>query len=90
MTTTASKEHCTQASVSLQGLDQVHRFFERALQVPERLDLESEGIQVNAKSMMGIFSLDLQKPITLSVYAEKERAQEILELLEQATQPEVA
>ena len=34
------------------------------------IDLESGRYVVDAKSIMGIFSLDLSKPITMRIYAE--------------------
>ena len=34
------------------------------------IDLESGRYVVDAKSIMGIFSLDLSKPITMRVYAD--------------------
>jgi phosphotransferase system HPr-like phosphotransfer protein len=39
------------------------------------IDLESGRYTVDAKSIMGIFSLDLSKPITVHIYAEDENAQ---------------
>lgn len=37
------------------------------------IDLESGRYVVDAKSIMGIFSLDLSKPITMRVYADDRR-----------------
>jgi len=45
------------------------------------IDLESGRYTVDAKSIMGIFSLDLSKPITMHIYADD--AQELEEKIAQ-------
>lgn len=45
------------------------------------VDLTSGRYVVDAKSIMGIFSLDLSKPIDLNIHAENQDADNIIELL---------
>ena len=45
------------------------------------MDLQSGKYYVDAKSIMGIFSLDLSKPIDLNIHAENQDADNIIELL---------
>ena len=44
-------------------------------------DLVSGRYVIDAKSIMGIFSLDLSKPIDLNIHAENQDADNIIELL---------
>lgn len=45
------------------------------------VDLTSGRYVVDAKSIMGIFSLDLSKPINLNVHAEGNNLDEVLKVL---------
>ena len=47
------------------------------------IDLESGRYTVDAKSIMGIFSLDLSKPITVHIYSEDEQGQRFEEEIAQ-------
>ncbi len=53
--------------IMLKTIDDVKVFSAAAAGCSEDLDLSSGRYVVDAKSIMGIFSLDLSKPITLSV-----------------------
>ena len=44
------------------------------------MDLQSGKYYVDAKSIMGIFSLNLSKPIDLNIHAENQDADNIIEL----------
>ena len=44
-------------------------------------NLVSGRYVIDAKSIMGIFSLDLSKPIDLNIHAENQDADNIIELL---------
>ena len=56
--------------------------FPRALTAyPAEADLESGRYLVDAKSIMGIFSLDLSKPITLTLHGDDADNAAILEKL---------
>lgn len=54
-------------SIMLKTIDDIKLFASAAQSVDTELDLSSGRYVVDAKSIMGIFSLDLSKPITLSV-----------------------
>ena len=45
------------------------------------MDLQNDKYYVNAKSIMGIFSLDLSKPIELNVHAEDDSLAAVMEKL---------
>ena len=50
--------------------DNVKNFVSLVNRYPYDMDLRSGRHVVDAKSILGIFSLDLSKPITLEVYAD--------------------
>ena len=51
--------------------DNVKNFVRLVNRYPYDMDLRSGRYVVDAKSILGIFSLDLSKPITLEVYADE-------------------
>ncbi len=66
--------------ISLNSIDKVKSFVNDISKFSNDFDLVSGRYVIDAKSIMGIFSLDLSKPIDLSIHAE-ENLDEILELL---------
>ena len=66
--------------ISLNSIDKVKAFVNTIARYDEDFDLVSGRYVIDAKSIMGIFSLDLSKPIDLSIHAE-ENLNEILEIL---------
>jgi len=66
--------------ISLNSIDKVKAFVNDITKFDNDFDLVSGRYVIDAKSIMGIFSLDLSKPIDLSIHAE-ENLDEILELL---------
>ena len=66
--------------ISLNSIDKVKAFVNDITKFDNDFDLVSGRYVIDAKSIMGIFSLDLSKPIDLSIHAE-ENLNEILELL---------
>ena len=58
-------------TVSLKLAQDVKNFVEAVNKYDYDVDLKSGRFVVDAKSIMGIFSLDLSKPITLEVHADK-------------------
>ena len=56
--------------ISLDTIDKVKSFVNDIVKFDCDFDLKSSRYIVDAKSIMGIFSLDLSKPITLEVYAD--------------------
>ena len=66
--------------ISLNSIDKVKAFVNDITKFDNDFDLVSGRYVIDAKSIMGIFSLDLSKPIDLSIHAE-ENLNEILEIL---------
>lgn len=68
----------TSIKVNLDSVDKVKEFVEIAGQFPEDLDLAHGKYVIDAKSLMGIFSLDLSKPLDLTINSDDEgRVEEI-------------
>ena len=66
--------------ISLNSIDKVKSFVNAITQFEFDSDLISERYVIDAKSIMGIFSLDLSKPIDLAIHAES-NLDEIMEAL---------
>ena len=69
--------------VSLNSIDKVKTFVSDINRFDFDFDLVSGRYVIDAKSIMGIFSLDLSKPIDLNIHAEGDSLQEVLKTLEQ-------
>ncbi len=67
--------------VSLNSIDKVKTFVNDINRFDFDFDLVSGRYVIDAKSIMGIFSLDLSKPIDLNVHAEGDKLQEVLAVL---------
>lgn len=67
-------------TISLGSIDKVKSFVNDITKFDSDFDLVSGRYVIDAKSIMGIFSLDLSKPIELNIHGESEEA-EILEVL---------
>lgn len=70
----------TTVKISLNSIDKVKAFTNDLLHFDSDFDLVSGRYVVDAKSIMGIFSLDLSKPIELTIH-DDENAEEILKTL---------
>ncbi len=57
-------------TISLTEVNQVKRFVNLVGQVPFDVDVVSGRYTVNAKSMLGIYSLDLSRPIQIVIYSD--------------------
>lgn len=66
--------------ITLNSIDKVKSFVNDITKYDYDFDLVSGRYVIDAKSIMGIFSLDLSKPIDLNIHAE-ENVEEILETL---------
>lgn len=66
--------------ISLNSIDKVKSFVNDISRFDYDFDLVSGRYVIDAKSIMGIFSLDLSKPIELNIHAE-EGADEVVEKL---------
>ncbi len=66
--------------ISLNSIDKVKSFVNDLAKFDADFDLVSGRYVIDAKSIMGIFSLDLSKPIDLNIHAE-ENVDQILDIL---------
>ena len=66
--------------ICLNSIDKVKSFVNDLTKFDSDFDLVSGRYVIDAKSIMGIFSLDLSKPIDLNIHAE-EGVEEILDIL---------
>jgi len=57
--------------IVLKEAQSVKNFVNLVTRYPYDIDLRSGRHVVDAKSILGIFSLDLSKPITLEIYCDK-------------------
>ena len=66
--------------ISLNSIDKVKSFVNAITQFDCDFDLISGRYVIDAKSIMGIFSLDLSKPIDLNIHVE-DNVEDILDAL---------
>ena len=67
--------------ISLKSIDRVKSFVNDITKYDYDFDLVSGRYVIDAKSIMGIFSLDLSKDIDLNIHAEGEEAENVLQVL---------
>ena len=65
-------------NISLNTIEKVKSFENIIKNYDNDFDLISGRYVIDAKSIMGIFSLDLSKPVTLNIHADDERIETIL------------
>ena len=58
--------------ISLNCIDNVKSFVNRIAKFDNDFDLLSGRYVVNARSIMGIFSLDLSKPVNLTIHKDEQ------------------
>ena len=56
--------------ILLNSIDKVKDFSNTALHIHGDLDLVYDRYVVDAKSILGIFSIDLSRPITMTIYSD--------------------
>lgn len=61
-----------ETTISLQAINDVKDFVNTVMLFNYDIDLVSGRYAVDAKSIMGIFSLDISKPIDLNVHTDKD------------------
>ncbi|MBO5199028.1 MAG: HPr family phosphocarrier protein [Lachnospiraceae bacterium] len=66
--------------ISLNSIDKVKSFVNDVTKFDSDFDLVSGRYVIDAKSIMGIFSLDLSKPIDLNIHSE-DSVDKIVEVL---------
>ena len=67
--------------ISLNSIEKVKTFVNLINRYDYDFDLVSGRYVIDAKSIMGIFSLDLSKPITLNIHSDNNDAEDILKEL---------
>ncbi len=67
--------------VSLNSIDKVKTFVNDINRFNFDFDLVSGRYVIDAKSIMGIFSLDLSRPIDLNIHAEDNQLEDVLKAL---------
>ena len=60
--------------ISLDSIEKVKKFVTEINKFNSEFDLVSGRYTIDAKSIMGIFSLDISKPIDLNIHDEKDAA----------------
>ncbi len=68
----------TTVNISLNSIDKVKNFVNLINRFDYDFDLVSGRYVIDAKSIMGIFSLDLSKPIALNIYADDKNIDAVL------------
>lgn len=69
--------------ISLNTIEKVKSFVNDITKFDTDFDLVSGRYVIDAKSIMGIFSLDLSKPISLNIHADESGLEAIMETLKQ-------
>ena len=59
-------------TVILNDMNKMKRFIDKVFRFESNIDAVKERYVVNAKSVMGLFSLDLSEPIELRLYSANE------------------
>ena len=68
--------------ISLNSIDKVKSFVNDLVRFTDvDFDLVSGRYVIDAKSIMGMFSLDLSKPIDLNIHADEDKLDEIVDTL---------
>lgn len=67
--------------ISLNSIDRVKAFVNEVTKYDTDFDLVSGRYVIDGKSIMGIFSLNLSKPIDLNIHCDESSAPEILQSL---------
>lgn len=71
-----------QVQISLNSIDKVKSFVNDVTKFNYDFDLVSGRYVIDAKSIMGIFSLDLSKPIDLNIHCDDDAA-DVMDVLKQ-------
>lgn len=69
--------------INLNNTDKVKNFSNKVFNIDETIDLKSGRYIVDAKSIIGIFSLNLSKDLIMVIHANDERAEEIKDILKE-------
>ena len=70
-----------ETAISLNSIDKVKDFVSITRKFEAEMNLISGRYIISAKSIMGIFCMDLSKPMMLRVYEGKEKTEDIMDAL---------
>ena len=68
--------------ISLNSIDKVKAFVNEISKFDCDFDLVSGRYVIDAKSIMGIFSLDLSKPIDVNIHADGTSLDDVMEIIQ--------
>ena len=71
--------------VSLNSVDKVKRFVSVTAGFDTEIDVVSGRYVIDGKSFMGIFSMDLSKPLLVRVHENGEQAEQIMKMFQEFT-----
>ena len=71
--------------ISLNSIDKVKSFCNDIAKFDAEFDLVSGRYVIDAKSIMGIFSLDLSKPIDLNIHADGSALDGVMDIIQKYT-----
>lgn len=71
--------------ISLNSIDKVKSFVNDITKFNNDFDLVSGRYVIDAKSIMGIFSLDLSKPIDLNIHADGAALDNVMQIISKYT-----
>lgn len=71
-----------EVQISLKSIDDVKHFVQTITMFDGEFELLSGKYIVDAKSILGLFSVDLSKPVTLRIEADDTKIDEILKAIE--------
>lgn len=71
--------------ISLNSIDKVKSFVNDLAKFDVDFDLVSGRYVIDAKSIMGIFSLDLSKPIDLNIHADGAALDNVMQIISKYT-----
>ena len=71
--------------ISLNSIDKVKAFVNEVTKYDAEFDLVSGRYVIDAKSIMGIFSLDLSKPIDLNIHADGAALDNVMQIISKYT-----
>ena len=75
----------TTVTISLQAINDVKEFVNIVMRFDFDVDLVSGRYAIDAKSIMGIFSLDLSKPIDLNIHADGAALDNVMQIISKYT-----
>ena len=67
--------------INLNSVEKVKNFVNEISRFESDFDLVSGRYVINAKSIMGIFSLDLSQPLNLQIHGSEEELEQILPIV---------